>query len=162
MISTMKKLFAAVVIFFIIIQVSSCYTGRGANWKENNYYTLDSSEKLFIHVKNYFKLSEDRAIETWYKTYLSKCTTFYKIDNPTKDTILNLIKSYWVTSSNQKHEITKIEAKQTRKGKEIIVTMNYSYLLLATNTTREIKNLKLFMVLDRKKNVLLIKEISRG
>ena len=69
---------------------------------------IKDKDKLSIYLKKYFKLSEDRDLETWYNTYLNKCTQFYKIENPKKDSIVNLIKSYWLSSDQQKHEITKI------------------------------------------------------
>jgi hypothetical protein len=156
----MKKLPYYFIISLVFTLLWSCNHYRSFN--NIQLIELKSKDKLAIYIKNYFKLSEDRNIETWYNIYLNKCTTFYKIEKPTKDSILNLIKSYWLTSDRQKHEITKIESQNTVKGKEIFVTMNYSYLVIATNTSRVINNLKLYMLLDKKNKVLLIREFSRG
>ena len=120
------------------------------------------NNKLNIYLKNYFKLSEDRNLETWYNTYLDKCTHFYKIEKPTKDSIVNLIKSYWLTSDQQHHDITKIESKSTKTGKEVFITMDYSYNIIATNTKRIIPKLKLLLILDKNEKVISIKEFSRG
>ena len=136
--------------------------------KMNKGNTLSQSKqnkvnnKLNIYLKNYFKLSEDRNLETWYNTYLDKCTHFYKIEKPTKDSIVNLIKSYWLTSDQQHHDITKIESKSTKTGKEVFITMDYSYNIIATNTKRIIPKLKLLLILDKNEKVISIKEFSRG
>jgi hypothetical protein len=156
-----RKLLYSFVFIFSISLIFSCSHSKEATNK-SQFVTLKTDDKLAVYIKTYFKLSEDRALETWYNTYLNKCTTFYKIESPTKDSILNLIKSYWLSSNSQKHEIATIEAKKTATGKEILVTMNYSYFHIPTNTTKLINNLKLLMVLDKKRKVLLIKEFSRG
>lgn len=157
----MRILFNCVLPFIFFTIMLSCYHSKEAA-NTNLFTELKSDDELAIYLKNYFKLSEDRALETWYNIYLHECKTFYKIENPTKDSILYLIKSYWLTSNNQKHEITKIETKKTANGKEFFVTMNYSYNLIATNTKRLINNLKLYMLLDKKNKVLVIREFSRG
>ena len=156
----MVKVFLFGFIIFSFSVLFSCNSSKDATAK-NQFVTLKNDDKLAMYLKNYFTLSENRAIETWYKIYLSKCTTFYKIEKPTKDTILNLIKSYWLTSDGQNHDITKIEAKNITDGKEVMVTMNYSYKIIATNTKKLITNLKLLMILDKKRNVVLVREYSR-
>ncbi len=107
-------------------------------------------------------LSQERKIEEWYDTYLNKCKRFYKIENPTKDSILNLIKSYWLTSDGQKHDILSIQQRPIKNGKEVIVTMNYSYRIIAEDRVKRIPQLKLQMILDRKNKVISIKELSRA
>jgi hypothetical protein len=123
---------------------------------------VDSTTSTYKYLVNYFVLSENREIENWYNTYLSECNQFYKIEKPTKDTIVNLIKSYWVTSNQQKHIITKIEKLHTGKQAVYHVTMNYSYNIITTNTLRSISNLKLEMILNKRKKVTSIREIARG
>ena len=83
-------------------------------------------------------------------------------ENPTKDSILNLIKSYWVTSDEQKHEIQSIQWRTFKTGAEVLVTMNYSYRIIAENRVKEIPRLKLKMNLNRHNKVISIKELSRG
>jgi hypothetical protein len=156
-----RKLLYGFVFIFSIILVFSCSHSKEAT-TTSQFVALKTDDKLTVYIKAYFKLSEDRALENWYNIYLNKCTTFYKIESPTKDSILNLIRSYWLTSNNQKHEITTIEAKKTATGKEILVTMRYSYFHITTNTTKVIEKLKLLMVLDKQRKVLIIREFSRG
>jgi hypothetical protein len=156
-----RKLLYGFVFIFSIILVFSCSHSKEAT-TTSQFVALKTDDKLTVYIKTYFKLSEDRALENWYNIYLNKCTTFYKIESPTKDSILNLIRSYWLTSNNQKHEITTIEAKETPTGKEILVTMRYGYFHIATSTTKVIEKLKLIMVLDKKRKILLIREFSRG
>ena len=126
------------------------------------FIDLRDSDERYQYIKNYFILSEQRKLEAWYSTYLNKCTLFYKIKNPTKDSILNLIKSYWVTSDEQKHEIQNIQWRPFKNGAEVFVTMNYSYRIIAENRVKQIPRLKLQMILNRRNKVISIKEFSRG
>ena len=123
---------------------------------------LPESDSQYQYIKNYFILSEQRKIEEWYSTYLNECSLFYKIQNPTKDSILNLIKSYWLTSDGQKHDIRSIQWRPIKNGKEVLVTMNYAYRIIAEDRVKQIPGLKLQMILDRKNKVISIKELSRG
>jgi hypothetical protein len=145
-----------IVLYF---QNSSCTSNR---INSTPLLLVDSTTSTYKYLVNYFVLSENREIDNWYNTYLSECNQFYKIENPTKDTILNLIKSYWVTSNQQKHIITKIEKLQSGKQMVYHVTMNYSYNIIATNVLRSIPNLKLEMILNKRKKVISIREIARG
>jgi hypothetical protein len=123
---------------------------------------LAESGRQYQFIKNYFILSEQRKPDEWYDTYLNKCTLFYKIEKPTKDSILNLIRSYWLTSDGQKHEILSIQWRPLEKVKEVFVTMNYSYRIIAENRVKQIPQLKLQLILDRRNKILSIKEWSRG
>ncbi len=105
--------------FICLVFTSLCNCNQYAHLNNKQLIELKPKDKLAIYIKNYFKLSEERNIEIWYKTYLNKCTTFYKIVNPTKDSIFNLIKSYWISSNNQKHEITKIESQNGSVQKSV-------------------------------------------
>ena len=126
------------------------------------FMDLPDSDGHYQYIKNYFILSEQRKLEEWYSTYLNKCTQFYKIENPTKDSILHLIKSYWVTSDEQKHDIQSIQWRPFKNGAEVFITMNYSYRIIAENRVKEIPKLKLQMMLNRRNKVISIKEFSRG
>ena len=126
------------------------------------FIDLPHSDAHYQYIKNYFILSEQRKLEAWYSTYLNKCTLFYKIENPTKDSILNLIKSYWVTSDEQKHEIQSIQWRAFKNGAEVFVTMNYAYRIIAENRVNQIPKLKLQMILNRRNKIISIKEFSRG
>ena len=126
------------------------------------FINLPDSDAHYQYIKNYFILSEQRKIEEWYSTYLNKCTLFYKIQNPTKDSILHLIKSYWVTSDEQKHDIQTIQWRSFKNGAEVHVTMNYSYRIIAENRVKQIPQLKLQLILNRRNKIISIKEVSRG
>ena len=123
---------------------------------------LPETDEQYQYIKNYFILSEQRKTEVWYNTYLNKCTLFYKIENPTKDSILNLIKSYWITSDRQKHDIRSIQQRPVENGKEVLVTMNYAYRIIAENRVKQIPQLKLQLILNRRNKIISIKELSRG
>ena len=123
---------------------------------------LPESDGQYQYIKNYFILSEQRKIEKWYNTYLNKCRLFYKIENPTKDSILHLIKSYWLTSDGQKHDIRSIQSRPVKNGKEVLVTMNYSYRIIAENRVKQIAELKLQLIFNRRNKIISIKELSRG
>ena len=157
----MRKI-TVVLSFLACFLFMNCNSSRNTSVSLINYKEVKDSDKLSIYLKNYFKLSEDRDLETWYNTYLNKCTQFYKIEKPTKDSIVNLIKSYWLTSDQQHHDITKIESSNTKSGKDVFINMNYSYNIIATNTKRFIKKLKLHIILNKQNKVLSIKEFSRG
>lgn len=139
-----------------------CTASCGQNTEPAVFTELPETGTQYQYIKNYFILSEQRKIEAWYSTYLNKCTLFYKIENPTKDTILNLIKSYWVTSDGQKHNILSIQERPVKNGKEVHVTMNYAYRIIAEDRVKKIPNLKLQMILNRRNKVISIKELSRG
>ena len=126
------------------------------------FIDLPDSDGRYQHIKNYFILSEQRKLEAWYSTYLNKCTQFYKIENPTKDSILHLIKSYWVTSDEQKHDIQSIQWRPFKNGKEVFVTMNYAYRIIPENRVKQIPKLKLQIILNRRNKIISIKEFSRG
>ncbi len=147
----------------ILCVLALCYCSTNKNiGTKYELIILTNKDTLHSYISNYFKLSEQRDVETWYNIYLNKCTKFYKIENPTKDSIINLIKSYWLTSDQQHHAITKIESKKLPAATEILVTMDYSYNLLSTSTFKLIEKLKLQMILDKDNKVLSIKELSRG
>jgi hypothetical protein len=146
--------------FYISIFCLGCYTSKNAS--STAFIEITKNENSFKYISNYFLLSEKREIELWYNTYLNECQQFYKIQQPTKDSIINLIKSYWVSSDEQKHEITKIEQQNTKGNKSFWVTMNYSYRIISSNTKRNITNLKLEMILNKRSKVISIKEIGRG
>ena len=126
------------------------------------FIDLPDTDAHYQYIKNYFILSEQRKLEEWYSTYLNKCTLFYKIENPTKDSILHLIKSYWVTSDEQKHDIQSIQWRPFKNGAEVFVTMNYAYRIIAENRVKQIHKLKLQMMLNRHNKIISIKEFSRG
>ena len=88
----MRKI-TVVLSFLACFLFMNCNSSRNTSVSLINYKEVKDSDKLSIYLKNYFKLSEDRDLETWYNTYLNKCTQFYKIEKPTKDSIVNLIKS---------------------------------------------------------------------
>lgn len=75
---------------------------------------------------------------------------------------MNLIKSYWATSDEQKHDIQLMQWRRFKNGSEVHVTMNYSYRIIAENRVKEIPMLKLQMILNRQNKVVSIKELSRG
>ncbi|HEX2684589.1 MAG TPA: hypothetical protein VHL77_11680 [Ferruginibacter sp.] len=145
---------------FLLLFFQNC--NRHAQQADAAFTELSETDTQYQYIKNYFLLSEQRKVEEWYNTYLDKCKQFYKIENPTKDTILNLIKSYWVTSDQQKHDIRSITWRPLKKEKEVQVTMNYSYRIIAEDKIRQIPGLKLQMILDRKNKVKSVKELSRG
>ena len=142
--------------------MQACVSKKTTTNPNTEYKILADQDPLNIYIKNYFILSEQRDIETWYNTYLNKCKQFYKIEAPTKESIVNIIKSYWVTSNLQKYSITKIKSKKLSTRKEIFVTMDYSYTIIATNTAKLIQKLKLQIIVDDDNKVWLIKEFSRG
>lgn len=123
---------------------------------------LPESDGQYQYIKNYFILSEQRNTEVWYHTYLNKCRLFYKIENPTKDSIIRLIKSYWLTSDGQKHDIRSIQWRPVKNGKEVLVTMNYTYRIIAEDRVKQIHQLKLQLNLNRRNKITSIKELSRG
>ena len=155
------KIFLVFCLLLIGFSFSNCNGSKKSN-QHKIYLEIKDKDKLSIYLKNYFKLSEDRDLETWYNTYLNKCTLFYKKEKPTKDSILNLIKSYWLTSDQQHHDISKIESRKIKTGKEVFITMDYSYNIIATNTKRIIPKLKLLLVLDKNDKIISIREFSRG
>jgi hypothetical protein len=154
----MKKIIIAFfgICFLLSLQNCSRHTVAAV------FTDLPESDGQYQYIKNYFILSEQRKIEEWYSTYLNKCTLFYKIENPTKDSILHLIKSYWVTSDGQKHDILSIQWRPFKNGKEVIVTMNYSYRIIAEDRVKQIPQLKLRLILNRRNKVISIKELSRA
>ena len=155
------KIFLVFCLLLIGFSFSNCNGSKKSN-QHKIYLEIKDKDKLSIYLKKYFKLSEDRNLEIWYNTYLNKCTQFYKIENPTKDSIVNLIKSYWLTSDQQKHDISKIESRNMKIGKEVFITMDYSYNIIATSTKRIIPKLKLLLVLDKNDKIISIREFSRG
>ena len=158
----MKNIIIIVSCIYFFGTMQACVSKKATTNANTEYIIVTDQDPLNIYIKNYFILSEQRDIETWYNTYLNKCKQFYKIENPSKDSIVNIIKSYWVTSNQQKHTITKIESKKLPTGKEIFVTMDYSYTIIATNTAKLIQKLKLQIIVDDDNKVWLIKEFSRG
>lgn len=154
-----KKLIKVFFGFCILLSLQSCNRHLQT---EAALIELPEIDVQYRYIKNYFMLSEQRKIEEWYSTYLNKCTLFYKIQNPTKDTILNLIKSYWVTSDGQKHDLRSIQYRPVKNGKEVIVTMNYAYRIIAEDRVKNIPNLKLQLILNRRNKVISIKELGRG
>jgi hypothetical protein len=152
------KILSSYLLLICLLQNMSCASSKISHTD----IVVDSTTNTYQYLVNYFVLSENREIENWYNTYLSECNLFYKIEKPTKDSTLNLIKSYWVTSNQQKHSITKIEKLHTGKQTVYHVTMNYSYNIIATNVLRSIPNLKLEMILNKRKKVTSIREIARG
>ena len=86
------KIFLILCLLLIGFSFSNCNGSKNSN-QHKIYLEIEDKDKLSIYLKKYFKLSEDRNLEIWYNTYLNKCTQFYKIENPTKDSIVNLIKS---------------------------------------------------------------------
>ena len=158
----MKKIVTAFFGICVLFSLQSCNRHLQKNTMPAVFTNLSDSDGRFQYIKNYFLLSEQRKPETWYSTYLNRCTLFYKIENPTKDSILNLIKSYWVTSDNQKHELQSIQWRPIKNGAEVFVTMNYSYRIIAENRVKQIPKLKLQLILNRRNKVISIKEFSRG
>ena len=155
------KIFLVFCLLLIGFSFSNCNGSKNSG--QNKFYLeVKDNDKLSIYLKNYFKLSEDRDLETWYNTYLNKCAQFYKIENPSKDSIINLIKSYWLTSDQQHHDISKIESRNVKTGSEVFITMDYSYNIIATNTKRIILKLKLLLVLDKDDKIISIREFSRS
>ncbi len=164
----MQKIFTAFFGVCVILSLQNCnrHLCTASCGQKNNvpadFIDLPDSDKHYQYIKNYFLLSEQRKLEAWYSTYLNKCTQFYKIENPTKDSILNLIKIYWVTSDEQKHDIQSIQWHPLKNGAEVFVTMNYSYRIIAENRVKQIPKLKLQMMVNRRNKVISIKEVSRG
>ncbi|MEO6253114.1 MAG: hypothetical protein ABIO79_07415 [Ferruginibacter sp.] len=164
----MKKVFIPFFGICILLALQNCnphlYTASCGqkNTVPAVFIDLPDSDGRYQYIKNYFMLSEQRKLEVWYNTYLTKCMLFYKIENPTKDSILDLIKSYWVTSDEQKHDILSIQWRPFKNGTEVLVTMNYSYRIIAENRVRQIPKLKLQLILNRRKKIISIKELSRG
>ncbi|MEO6540357.1 MAG: hypothetical protein ABIN74_05175 [Ferruginibacter sp.] len=157
----MKKIITALFGICVLLSLQSCNRHAQNNSVPPVFTDLPESDGQYRYIKNYFILSEQRKIEEWYSTYLNKCTLFYKIENPTKDSIFNLIKSYWLTSDEQKHDIRSIQWRPFKKGKEVLVTMNYAYRIIAENRVKQIPKLKLQMILNRRNKVISIKEVSR-
>ena len=158
----MKKIVTAFFGICVLFSLQNCNRHLQKNTVTAVFINLPDSDAHYQYIKNYFILSEQRKLEEWYSTYLNKCTQFYKIENPTKDSILNLIKSYWITSDEQKHEIQSIQWRPFKNGKEVFVTMNYAYRIIAENRVKEISKLKLQMILNRRNKIISIKEFSRG
>jgi hypothetical protein len=158
----MKKIIIAICCSCILFFSPGCNRQAHKTAGSTTYSELAGSDRQYQYIKNYFILSEQRKLDEWYDTYLDKCILFYKVERPTKDSILNLIRSYWVTSDGQKHEILSMQWRPIKKGKEVFVTMNYSYRIIAENRVRQIPKLKLQLILDRGNKILSIKEWSRG
>jgi len=158
----MKKIITVFFGICVLLSSQSCDRHVHTSAAPAAFTDLSESDGQYQYIKNYFALSEQRQTEEWYNTYLTKCSLFYKIENPTKDTILNLIKSYWVTSDGQKHDIRSIQWRPVKNGKELIVTMNYAYRIIAEDRVKQIPQLKLQIILDPRKNIISIKELSRG
>jgi hypothetical protein len=158
----MKKIVTAFFGICVLFSLQNCNRHLQKNAVPAAFIDLRDSDERYQYIKNYFILSEQRKLEAWYSTYLNKCTLFYKVENPTKDSILNLIKSYWVTSDEQKHEIQSIQWHPFKNGAEMFVTMNYSYRIIAENRVKQIPKLKLQMILNRRNKIISIKEFSRG
>jgi len=164
----MKKIVTALFGIGVLLSLQNCnphlctaFCGQ-KNAVPAVFIDLPDADGRYQYIKNYFILSEQRKIEAWYSTYLNKCTLFYKIENPKKDSILNLIKSYWITSDEQKHEIKSIQWCSFKKGAEVFVTMNYGYRIIAENRVKQIPKLKLQLNLNRRNKIISIKEFSRG
>jgi hypothetical protein len=158
----MKKIITTLFAICILLSLQNCNRHLSIDTAPGLFTELPESDAKYHYIKNYFILSEQRKIEEWYSTYLNKCTLFYKIENPTKDSILNLIKSYWVTSDGQKHDIRSIQWRPVKSGKEVLVTMNYAYRIIAEDRVKQIPRLKLQLILNRRNKVISIKELSRG
>jgi len=154
----MKKIITAFFGICVLLSLQNC----NRHTVPAVFTDLSEPDEQYQYIKNYFILSEQRKIEVWYSTYLNKCRLFYKIENPTKDSILNLIKSYWVTSDEQKHDILSIQWRPVKNGKEVLVTMNYAYRIIADNRVKQIPKLKLQIILNRRNKIISIKELSRG
>ena len=158
----MKNIITAFVGICLLLSLQNCNRHLQKNSVPAVFTELPESDGQYQYIKNYFILSEQRKIEEWYHTYLAKCTLFYKIENPTKDSILHLIKSYWVTSDGQKHDIRSIQWRPFKNGKEVLVTMNYAYRIIAEDRVKQIPQLKLQLILNRRNKIISIKELSRG
>ena len=158
----MKKIITALFGICLLLTLQNCNRHLHDNTVTAVFTELPESDDQYQYIKNYFILSEQRKIEAWYNTYLNKCTLFYKIENPAKDSILNLIKSYWLTSDGQKHDIRSIQWRSFKNGKEVLVTINYAYRIIAENRVKQIPQLKLQMILNRRNKIISIKELSRG
>jgi hypothetical protein len=158
----MKKIITAFFGICVLFSLQNCNRHLQKNRVPAVFTDLSESGEQYRYIKNYFILSEQRKTEEWYSTYLNKCSLFYKIENPTKDSILNLIKSYWVTSDGQKHDILSIQWRPFKNGKEVLITMNYAYRIIAENRVKQIPGLKLQMILNRRNKIISIKELSRG
>ena len=157
----MKKIVTTFFGICVLLALQNC-NRHAQNNVPAAFIDLPEYDAQYQYIKNYFMLSEQRKLETWYSTYLNKCTQFYKIQNPTKDSILNLIKSYWVTSDEQKHDIQSIQWRTIKNGAEVFVTINYSYRIIAENRVNEIPKLKLQIFLNRRNKIIRIMEFSRG
>ena len=158
----MKRIITAFVGICVLLSLQNCNRHVHKNTVPAVFTDLPESDGQYQYIKNYFILSEQRKIDEWYNTYLNKCSLFYKIENPTKDSILNLIKSYWVTSDGQKHDIRSIQWRPFKNEKEVLVTMNYAYRIIAENRVKQIPALKLQLILNRRNKIISIKELSRG
>ena len=164
----MKKVVTAFLGICVLLSLQNCnrHSYTASTGKKDaipaDFINLSDSDGRYKYIKNYFILSEQRKPEEWYSTYLNKCTLFYKIENPTKESILNLIKSYWVTSDEQKHDIQSIQWRPFNNGAEVFVTMNYSYRIIAEDRVKQIPKLKLQLILNRRNKIISIKELSRG
>lgn len=158
---SMKKIVTAFLGICLLLTLQNC--NRHLHKDDVPVFTdLPDTDSHYQYIKNYFLLSEQRKLEELYSTYLAKCTLFYKIENPTKDTIIDLIKSYWVTSDGQKHDIQSILWRSFKNGAEVLITMNYAYRIIAEDRVKQIPKLKLQMILNRQNKVISIKELSRG
>ena len=158
----MKKIVTAFFGICVLLALQNCNRHLQKNTVPAVFTELPESDGQYQYIKNYFILSEQRKTAAWYSTYLNKCRLFYKIENPTKDSILNLIKSYWLTSDGQKHDIRSIQSRAVKNGKEVLVTMNYAYRIIAENRVKQIAGLKLQLMLNRRNKIISIKELSRG
>ena len=158
----MKKIITAFFGICVLLSLQNCNRHLSKNTATAAFTELPELDEQYQYFKNYFILSEQRKIEAWYSTYLNKCTLFYKIENPTKYSILHLIKSYWVTSDGQKHDIKSIQWRPFKNGKEVLVTMSYAYRIIAEDRVKLIPQLKLQLILNRRNKIISIKEVSRG
>ena len=158
----MKKIITTLFGICVLLSLQNCNRHLQKNTVPAVFTELHESDGQYQYIKNYFILSEQRKLEEWYHTYLNKCSLFYKIKNPTKDSILNLIKSYWLTSDGQKHDIRLIQWRPIKNAKEVLVTMNYAYRIIAENRVKQIAELKLQLIVNRRNKIISIKELSRG
>ena len=158
----MKQIVAAFFGICVLLSLQNCNRHLQKNTVPAVFTELPESDGQYQYIKNYFILSEQRKTAAWYSTYLNKCRLFYKIENPTKDSILNLIKSYWLTSDGQKHDIRSIQSRPVKNGKEALVTMNYAYRIIDENRVKQIPQLKLQMLFNRRNKIISIMELSRG
>jgi hypothetical protein len=78
---------------------------------DNNFHqSLASEKKQEITIRNYIKAEDTRDTVMLKKLLADNITTYWKMENPTKQKIINFYKDYWTKNKFSKNEIQSITA----------------------------------------------------